>query len=371
MMGSQTERHRPDGLRSDMSTAQKLREIARRGVPLLILVAIVVAIILVATTTGIVLQRRVIFGLVNLVAVVGLYIFMGNSGILNFGSVGFMAIGAYTSALLTMMPAMKHTFLPDLPAWLAVTQLPPLAGAFAAGGVAATVGLVVGWPIMRLSGIGAAIATMSLLIICYIVLGNWNAVTGGQQSLMGLPSYVGLWTAGLWAIAAIVLAFVYQETRWAIALRASREDEVAATASGVHVVRQRLIAFVLSCFVSGIAGALFAHFLGTLRVESFYLDPTFLLISMLVVGGMRSLTGALAGTVCISVLTEALRQLEVGIRVPGMDVTLATAPGLGDVVLAALMLLIILFRPQGITGGREISLPFNDRPGRRPEHNKD
>jgi len=339
-----------------------LGDVIRRSATLWALVAVVLLIVLAAQFGGgVVAQRRVILGLVNIVAVVGLYIFMGNSGVLNFSSVAFMAIGAYTSALLTMPAGMKNTFLPDLPAWLASAQIPSLAGAVAGGGVAGAVALVVGWPIMRLSGIGAAIATMSLLIICYIVLGNWNSLTGGQQSLMGLPAYVGLWTAGVWAIVAIIIAYVYQETRWAIALRASREDEVAARASGVRIVRQRLIAFVLGAFVCGIAGALFAHFLGTLRVESFYLDPTFLYIAMLVVGGMRSLTGAVVGTVSISLLTEILRLLEVGIPLPGTGVTLTTPPGLGDVALAAIMLLIIMFRPQGITGGREIGSLFEFR----------
>jgi branched-chain amino acid transport system permease protein len=107
---------------------------------------------------------------------------MGNSGILNFSTIAFMAIGAYTSALLTMPPGMKSTFLPDLPAWLAAAQIPPLAGAGAGGVLAALVALVLGLPIMRLSGIAAAIATISLMIICYIVLGNWTWLTGGQQS---------------------------------------------------------------------------------------------------------------------------------------------------------------------------------------------
>jgi branched-chain amino acid transport system permease protein len=296
--------------------------------------------------------------------VVGLYIFMGNSGVLNFSSTGFMAIGAYASALLTMAPGVKATFLPDLPAWLAALQLAPLWGALAGGLMAGVIALLVGIPIMRLSGIAAAIASLSLMFIAYIGLGNWTAVTGGQQSLMGLPAYVGLWTAGGAAIGAIIIAFAYQETRWALALRASREDEVAARASGVQIVRQRLIAFVIGAVVTGIAGVLYGHFLGTLRVESFYLDLTFLLVTMLVVGGMRSLTGAVAGTIGISVLTELLRLLEAGISLPGTTTVLATAPGLGDVALAGAMLLIILFRPQGIAGGREIMFTRSKKPAR-------
>lgn len=330
------------------------REMVLRAAPLLVLVAVLLAITLGAGLADTVTSRRVILCLVNVVAVVGLYIFMGNSGVLNFSSVGFMAIGAYVAALLTMPPNAKGMFLPDLPVWLMAAELPALAGPVLGGLVCAGVALVVGLPIMRLSGIAAAIATFSLMFICYIVLGNWTSLTGGQISLVGLKAYVGPWTACGFAVGAVVVAFVYQETRWALALRASREDEVAARASGIRVATLRLGAFVLSAFVCGVAGALYGHFQGTLRVESFYLDPTFLLVTMLVVGGMRSLTGAVAGCLVISLLTEVLRLVEVGVTVPGGAFTLAAPAGFGDVVLAALMLLILLFRPNGITGGREI-----------------
>ncbi len=335
-----------------------MAEQARRMVPLAALATIILAVVLLGGLADAVIQRRVTFALVNLSAVVALYVFMGNSGILNFSTAGFMAIGAYTSALLTMLPGMKQTFLPDLPAFLATAQVSPIAGALAAGALAALVGLAVGWPLMRLSGIAAGIATLSLLIICYIVLGNWTSVTGGQQSLMGLTPYVGRWTAGLAAIATVAIAFAYQETRWAIALRALREDEVAAKASGIHVVRSRLIAFVLSAFMAGVAGALYGHFLGTLRVENFYFDLTFLLISMLVVGGMRSLTGAVIGALTLSLIAEILRLAEIGIPLAS-GASLVAPAGLGDVILAGLMLLIILFRPRGITGGREIAWPVS------------
>ena len=120
---------------------------------------------------------------------------------------------------------------------IAHAEWPSLPGALAGGGVAALFALIVGWPLMRLSGVSASIATFAVLVVTYIVLGNWTAVTGGQNSLMGLPAYVDLWTALGWAIAAIVIAFAYQETRSALQLRASREDEAAAQASGVDVVR--------------------------------------------------------------------------------------------------------------------------------------
>lgn len=331
----------------------------RRLWPLVALLLLVGLIALIASFAPVVLQRRVTLALINLVAVVALYVFVGNSGVLSFGNVAFIGVGAYTSALLTMKTAAKSVFLPELPAWLAGLELPALPGALAGGGAAALLALLVGWPLMRLSGIAASIATFAVLVVTYVVLGNWTSMTGGQNSLMGLPIYAGLWTAALWAGAAIAVTFAYGETRSALLLRASREDETAAQACGVHVVRHRLIAFVISAFLSGIAGVLLAHFLGTVRVETFYLDLTFLLVAMLVIGGMRSLAGAVAGALVIAALTELLRQVEIGIELNGA--TLAAPPGLGDAVLALLMLLIILFRPKGIAGGREITWPFGMR----------
>ncbi|MEM6461395.1 MAG: branched-chain amino acid ABC transporter permease [Pseudomonadota bacterium] len=342
------------------STAPVWREELRRLSPLFILLGAILLIAPLGMMGDIVLERRVTLALVNLVAVVGLYIFMGNSGILTFSAVGFMAIGAYVSALTTLNPMLKQTFLPNLPDWLNALQISPLAGTLAAGCVAAAVAAVVGWPLMRLSGIAAAIATLSLLIIAYIGLGNWTSVTGGQTSLMGLNTWVKLWPAAIWACVAVTIAFVYQETRWALALRATREDEVAARASALLPVPLRLIAFVISAFVSGMAGALYGHFLGTLRVETFYLDSTFLFLTMLVVGGQRSLTGAVVGTFAISLLAELLRLLEVGI--PMGPVALSAPAGLGDVVLAGVMLAILVFRPQGITGGREVIWPRRHAP---------
>ena len=329
--------------------------------PLLCLVAVVLVISGLAELVPTVAQRRITQGLINLIAVVGLYVFAGNSGVLSFGNVAFMAIGAYVSALLTMPAAAKGVFLPDLPAWLAAAEWPVLGGALAGGGAAALVAAVAGYPLMRLSGISASIATFAILVVAYVVLGNWTSVTGGQNSLMGLPIYVGQWTAAGWAISAITVAFLHQESRSGLLLRASREDEPAAAASGVHIVRHRLAAFVIGAFLSGISGVLLGHFLGTVRVETFYLDLTFLLIAMLVIGGMRSLTGAVAGAVVIALLTELLRQAEVGVTIGGTAI--AAPGGLGDAVLALLMLVMILFRPNGLAGGREIEWPRR-RPSR-------
>jgi branched-chain amino acid transport system permease protein len=345
------------------TAAPPLHEAWRRLEPLAILIVILLIVATVAAFAPTIVQRRITEGLINLIAVVGLYVFVGNSGVLSFGNVAFMAIGAYVSALLTMPTTAKSVFLPDLPSFLAQTQWPGIAGALAGAAAAALVAAVAGFPLMRLSGISASIATFAILVVSYVVLGNWTSVTGGQNSLMGLPIYVGLWTAVAWAIVAVTIAFIHQESRSGLLLRASREDEVAAAACGMNIVLHRLFAFVISGFISGISGVLLAHFLGTVRVETFYLDLTFLILAMLVIGGMRSLTGAVAGAILVTLLTELLRQAEIGVTIGAAKI--AAPAGLGDAIFALLMLLIILFRPNGLAGGREIVWPRRFRKAKR------
>ena len=337
------------------------REICRRLLPLFALLAIVAAIALLASEGSPFVQRRVTLGLIDLTAVVGLYIFVGNSGILSFGHVSFMAIAAYVSAILSMKAATKGMFLPGLPTLIEHAELPPVLTGLLGTLCATLFALIVGLVLMRLSGMSASIATFALLIIVYVVIGNLDSITGGQRSLMGIPAPVGLGTSFVVAALALAVAFGYQETRSALALRAAREDEVAARASGVRVYRERVIAFTLSAFVSGLSGALMAHILGTVRVDSFYLDLTFITIAMLVVGGSRSLLGAVTGTIVIVGLNEIMRIVEAGVQIPGTGATLAAPAGLGDVLVALTMLLMIMFRPAGLSDGRELTIAYGKR----------
>jgi branched-chain amino acid transport system permease protein len=330
--------------------------------PVLSLMILVTVIVLLASGGSEIMKRQVTYALIELIAVVGLYIFIGNSGLLSFGNVSFMAIGAYVSALLTMRPASKGMLLPGLPDVISHAQWPTLPAAIAGGLAASLFAFAAGIPLMRLSGIAASIATFAALEIVYIGAGNWTEVTGGQNSLIGVPIYADIWVCLIWALITIAAAFAYQETRSGLLLRASREDIVAARAAGVNVHRHRLIAFMISAFFSGIAGVLLGHFLGTVRIETFYLDLTFAILAMLVVGGMGSLAGAVFGTIVIAALTEGLRRVETGIDLG--FVSIGAMPGLGDAVLALAMLLIILFRPKGLARGREVTWPFRAEPER-------
>ena len=331
--------------------------------PVLGLVLLVGLITIVASVSGsATLSRTVTEALIRIVVVVGIYIFVGNSGVLSFGHISFMAIGAYATAWQTCCPQLKPFTMRGLPNFLVHTTVPTLPAAIASGALAAAFGLVVGAVIMRLSGIAASIATLALLFIIEVIYSNWQSVTLGKGSIVGLPTYVTPAVAFAWAVVAMVAAYAFQRSRFGLELRAAREDEVAARALGVDIYRQRLIAFTISAFFVGIGGVLYGHFLGVISIDVFFLDTTFLTLAMLVVGGMRSLAGAVVGVLVLSAVIEVLRRLETGIDIGGFVVSVPS--GTQEIVLAVAMLLIFLIRPRGMMAGRELRWIFRKGPGK-------
>jgi branched-chain amino acid transport system permease protein len=296
-------------------------------------------------------QRVVIEGLIYVVVVVGVYVFCGNSGVTSFGHVAFMGVAAYVSAILTLPPGKKATLL-ALPPYFEHLQWDAMPAAAAACLASGAVALVLGLPIMRLRGVAPSMALFALLVITHVVAQNWKAVTGGRQALVGLPLDTTLASSLAGAVLAILVAAWHQQSRNGALLRCARENEVAAQAIGIDITRERLIALVLSAMLCGLGGVLFAHFLGTLNPNTFYLDTTFLTLAMLVVGGMRSLTGAVTGVIVLSGVAEGFRTLEQGVTWFGHDIEAPS--GLAEVALALIMLLILVFRPEGLCGSREI-----------------
>ena len=305
--------------------------------------------------------RSVTEAFIYVTMVVGIYIFMGNSGVMTFGSIAFAAIGAYASAWQTCCPGMKAMLMTGLPDLLRYHTFPVSFAALSSAGLAAAVAAVVGLPIMRLSGIPASIGTLAFLAIVHSVYSNWGSVTLGTRSVVGLPLYVDVWVALGCAVASIIVAFAYQRSRFGIALRATREDEVAARACGIRVATQRLIAWTLSAVFIGLGGVLYGHFVGVLTVSSFYLELTFITLAMLVVGGTRSLAGAVVGVLAVSAFIEILRRFESGVHIG--FISFKAPSGLQEVGLGIIMLIVLIARPRGLTNGREASWPFWRNPG--------
>jgi branched-chain amino acid transport system permease protein len=328
--------------------------------PWLALSLLLVVVVLISDVAGDPLLRRTVAeGLIKVVVVVGIYIFMGNSGVLAFSNTTFMMIAAYASAWMTLLPALKRFNMPGLPGFLIDAHLTPLPAILLGALLATFVAFLIGAAILRLSGIAASIASFAVLAMGYTIYDNWESVTMGTSSVIGLPMYVDAHVALVWAIIAIGIALFYQVSRFGIALRASREDEAAARAYGVNVYRQRLIAFTLGAFVLGIGGVLQGHFLGILTVEAFYLQLAFITIAMLVVGGQGSLSGAVVGVFVVSIVTEAFRQLEKGVKLG--DFTAQVPLGAQEIILGIIMLLILVYRPRGLMRGREVPWLFGRR----------
>ena len=328
--------------------------------PLLALMALTCIVSLVAVALGPDSLDRVVLAMViNLTVVVGLYMFVGVSGVFSFGHAAFMAIGAYTGAILVIPPQTRKFVLPELPGFLSSAQLDPLPATLVAGAVAAAFALVLSLPLARLSGLTAGLATFAMLSIVNIVARNWQQVTHGTAGVSGIPTTTTIWGALGWAIAAMAAAWLFQRSRVGLRLRASREDESAARSIGVAVARERAIAFVASAFFVGVAGALFGMFIGSFNPDAFFLNITFLMIAMLVIGGTTSLAGAVVGTLAISAVSEFLRRVEGGVDLGFVHVS--AQPGLREVALALAMLAILIFRPRGLMGGRELGWPFRAR----------
>jgi branched-chain amino acid transport system permease protein len=317
-----------------------------------VLLVLLVGLLGSATEAG--TQEDVIAALVAVSIVVALHVFIGNSGVISFGHISFVALGAFAAGLMTIPATVKPTLLPELFPFLAehdMGNVPSLALAAAVGGLFA---LITGLPLMRLSGIAAGIATFAVLEITHNVLRFWEKIGPGAKTLSLVPETTDVTQATIGALIAVTVAFLYGRSRPGRSLRASREDGPAAQAVGVNIHRQRLLAFVISGALAGFAGGLLVHQLGSITTEQVYLDLTFLTLAMLVIGGAASLFGAVLGAVLVSFLDSFLLDAESGTDLLGAELTLPN--GSSTVILGALMALVLILRPSGITKGRELSL---------------
>src|ERR1700732_1999191 len=205
-------------------------------------------------------SRTIVEMFIRVMLVVGLYIFIGNSGIISFGHIGFMCIGAYATAWFTIPPMMKKFSLRGLPFFIKDHQLSFLPSAILSALLAALFALVVGRLRMRLSGIAASIATFAMLAVINTVYSNWETVTGATSSIVGIPMYTGIWLSFAGTVIAIVVAWLYAASSSGLALRAARDEAIAAGASGGTIARERLIPFVVRGAGLGPLGSLFPRF---------------------------------------------------------------------------------------------------------------
>jgi branched-chain amino acid transport system permease protein len=286
--------------------------------------------------------------LINLVLVLGFHIFIGNTGVLSFGHLGIASVAAYTMALLAVPSDRKTVLIPNAPWGIPEIELSPLVASLIGIGVGIVVAALLGLVAARTSGLAATMITLAFLSIVRQVAENRKDLTGGAQNLSSVPRLEG-WSWPLFgAFLAVLVAVFFRSSKTGRLAVATREDELAAGAMGIEVFTPRLVAFVVSGGLVAFGGILRVQSLGSIGPSQFSFEFTILILAMLVVGGMRTVTGAIAGTVFITVGKEVTRFLGDGPDFLGF--TWPVVDGLPDLFLAGSLLAVLLTRPNGLLG---------------------
>ncbi|MDY0088206.1 MAG: branched-chain amino acid ABC transporter permease [Coriobacteriia bacterium] len=289
---------------------------------------------------------------VNLVMVLGLQIFMGNSGILSWTHMGFVGVGAYATGILSTAPMVKQLGVPEMYPALVELHLPVVPSILIGGLVAAAIAALIAYPLMRLSDFAGVITLFATLVVFHVVMTQWDNVTNGPRTFFGVPEFTTLTVALVAALIAIVVALWFRESSLGLRLRATRDDRYAAQSIGIDMVFVRYLTFVLSATIAGIAGGIWACFITSFSPQAFYITEMFMLLSMLVIGGQGSISGAVVGTSLVTVAREVLRQVEALIN--NSHSLPFEVYGLTEITMAVLMVVVLIWRPVGDVGGREI-----------------
>ena len=290
---------------------------------------------------------------INVILALSLNLINGFTGLFSLGHAGFMAIGAYTCAILTMSPVQKsinYVIAPMAP-WLEKLHMPFVPALILAGLLAGLVGWVLGFIALRLRDDYLAIATLGFSEIIRVILTNTQSITNGSLGLKGLPRFTTMWWAWGMAIASIIFMVLLIRSTYGRSFKAIRDNEIAAEAMGVNVFGMKVLSFTLSCVMAGIAGGLLAHHLTTIDPKQFIFLKTFDILLIVVLGGVGSITGSVISAIAVTVAMEALRFLDGPLNL-GIWET-AGIPGLRMVFFSALLMLVIIFRQRGLMGTNE------------------
>lgn len=292
---------------------------------------------------------------IYVILAVSMNLINGFTGLFSLGHAGFMAVGAYTTAILTMPQAVKlqNFFMVPIAKPLETLNLPFLPALLVGGLLAAFVAFLIGAPVLRLKGDYLAIATLGFGEIIRVIFTNTQTITNGALGLKSIPNTSNLWwTFGFAAFTVIFIAFLINSS-YGRALKAIREDETAAQSMGINLFRHKMLSFMVGAFFAGIGGGLLGNLLGTIDPNMFRFFLTYNLLLMIILGGMGSITGSIISAFIITIATEALRFLDDGMTIGSL--TIPGITGLRMVVFSALLMIVVLFFTQGLMGTKEFT----------------
>ncbi|NLT20948.1 MAG: branched-chain amino acid ABC transporter permease [Syntrophomonadaceae bacterium] len=259
---------------------------------------------------------------INIILAVSLSLINGFTGQLSLGHAGFMAVGAYMSVIVTNM-------------W----DYPFIAGLLAACAAAGLAGFIIGVPTLRLKGDYLAIATLAFGEIIRVTLQNIDYVNG-PAGILGITKL----TTWPWLFGATVLTILVVvnliNSSYGRAIISIREDEIASELMGINTTKYKVLAFVIGAMFAGLAGAMYAHYFYIIKPETFNFLKSFDILVMVVLGGLGSTTGAIIAAIFITALTAALQAF----------------PAIRMILYALILIVVMIYRPQGLMGNKELSL---------------
>ena len=303
---------------------------------------------------------------INIILALSLNLINGFTGLFSLGHAGFMAVGAYTCAILTMSPEQKevnYVLQPIVP-WLANVQLPFVPALIISGLFAGFIGWLLGVISLRLRDDYLAIATLGFSEIIRVLLTNAQSVTNGSLGLKGLPRFTTMWWAWGSAVAITLFLVLLIKSSYGRAFKSIRDNEIAAESMGVDVFGMKVLSFTISSALAGIAGGLLAHYLTTIDPKQFIFLKTFDILLIVVLGGVGSITGSVVSAIVVTVAMEALRFLDGPLNLGFM--TTQGVPGLRMVFFSALLMVVVIYRQQGLMGKAEFSWDALSRIGLLP-----
>ncbi|HYF81617.1 MAG TPA: branched-chain amino acid ABC transporter permease [Clostridia bacterium] len=276
----------------------------------------------------------------------------GFTGLFSLGHAGFMAVGAYVTALLTMSIPTKQMnfFLAPMISPLDKIVWPFLPSLILAGVLSAIVAYIIGAPVLRLKGDYLAIATLGFAEIIRVIFTNTQRITNGALGLKGIPSSTNLWWTFGTALFTIFIMVSLINSSYGRAFKAIREDEIAAESMGISLYKHKVLSFAIGAFFAGVGGGLLGSLIGAVDPLMFRFFLTFNILLIIVLGGMGSITGTVISAFVITIAQEVLRFLD-----EPMFPSIPALPGLRMVVFSALLMIVVLFFRHGLMGTREFS----------------
>lgn len=329
----------------------------------IILIAITLVVLFVLGKVLDTYQRRVLnLCAIYIILALSLNLINGFTGLFSLGHAGFMGIGAYTVAILTMpyemkelnffmepmMPALLNIKMIEIPFFPAVLNesLWFLFALLMGGALAALFGFLIGAPVLKLTDDYLAIATLGFSEIIRVVFINTQNITNGALGLKGIPQKPNLFWA--WSIAIITICFMFllMNGSYGKAFKAIREDEIAARSMGINLFKHKVMSFTIGSFMAGVGGGLLAVSLGTIDPTLFKFALTFNILLIVVLGGMGNIFGTVISAIIVTIAMEALRFLDESINLGFMETN--ALPGLRMVVFSLILMFVVIFKKDNV-----------------------